>query len=299
MVSKVSIIIPTHNRSDILGQTLDSVLNQTCDDWECIVVDDGSTDYTIELMDFYSRIDNRFKYLHRPPDKRKGAASCRNIGFEHSIGDYIQFLDSDDIISREKLESQVLAMEKDSRICLTTCKWGRFKNNWTDGEIYEGFNSYQDFNRPLDFFNSLATSLNFFPINSYLIRRDVLRKAGAWNEYLSLNDDAEFMSRVILNSKKIKFIKKGLALYRWPMEDNLSGYQNKQKVLDALYSWELIETRLKIRYGRNQFIYINKAKKDLKKETIGFPELKDHDFLILENTESKPLKRVINKLLKL
>ncbi len=62
----VSIIIPTSNRAQILGETLDSVLAQTFEFWECVVVDDGSTDYTAELMDFYCKKDTRIRYFHRP-----------------------------------------------------------------------------------------------------------------------------------------------------------------------------------------------------------------------------------------
>lgn len=82
----VSIIIPTYNRAHLIGETLDSVLAQIYTNWECIVVDDGSTDSTAELLAFYVEKDSRFQYHHRPKDRLKGANACRNYGFELSRG---------------------------------------------------------------------------------------------------------------------------------------------------------------------------------------------------------------------
>jgi glycosyltransferase involved in cell wall biosynthesis len=94
----VSIIIPTFNRAHLIGETLDSVLTQTYTNWECIVVDDGSTDETDNLVTDFCKRDHRFQYHHRPSDGPKGANACRNFGFEVSKGEYIQLLDSDDVL---------------------------------------------------------------------------------------------------------------------------------------------------------------------------------------------------------
>ena len=93
----VSIIIPTYNRAQIIGETLDSIIAQTYTNWECIVVDDGSTDNTQEVLEEYIDKDTRFKYHHRPKGKPKGPNSCRNYGFKICKGDYVNFFDSDDI----------------------------------------------------------------------------------------------------------------------------------------------------------------------------------------------------------
>jgi len=103
----VSIIIPTYNRAHLIGETLDSVLAQTYTHWECIVVDDGSSDSTSEILETYCKQDSRFQYHHRPIDKPKGANACRNYGFELSKGEYINWLDSDDLVSHNKIEEQL------------------------------------------------------------------------------------------------------------------------------------------------------------------------------------------------
>ena len=78
MNALVSIIIPTFNRAHLLGETLNSVINQTYSNWECIVVDDGSSDYTEQLMEFYIQKDPRIIFVRRPDNRPKGANACRN-----------------------------------------------------------------------------------------------------------------------------------------------------------------------------------------------------------------------------
>ena len=106
----VSIIIPTYNRAHYLEDTLASIKFQTYTDWECIIVDDGSEDDTeIVVQEFLK--DNRFKYLKRPETLSKGANSCRNYGFEHSSGEFIQWFDSDDLMTSNHLENLVSAIK--------------------------------------------------------------------------------------------------------------------------------------------------------------------------------------------
>ena len=107
----VSIIIPTYNRDRLLGETLDSILSQTYQEWECLVIDDGSTDHTPELMEFYRERDARISYFKRPKDRLKGANACRNYGFELSKGEYVNWFDDDDLMHPKKLELQINALE--------------------------------------------------------------------------------------------------------------------------------------------------------------------------------------------
>ena len=107
----ISIIIPAYNRAHLIGETLDSIIAQTYKNWECIVVDDGSSDHTERILQNYCAKDSRFKFYHRPENHLPGGNGARNYGFEKSKGEYIQWFDSDDIMSPSKMEYQVAALQ--------------------------------------------------------------------------------------------------------------------------------------------------------------------------------------------
>ena len=113
----VSIIIPTYNRAHLIQRALDSVIAQSFQDWECLVVDDGSTDNTSAIITMNSEKDNRIKYLSN--EFKKGANGARNTGIVHAKGKYIAFLDSDDEWLPMKLSIQVKQMEEDEIIGLS------------------------------------------------------------------------------------------------------------------------------------------------------------------------------------
>jgi len=123
----ISIIIPTFNRGHLIGETLDSILAQTYQNWECIVVDDGSTDNTDDVMAAYLNKDVRFKYYHRPKDRLPGGNAARNYGFEVSKGEYVQWFDSDDIMHPEMLLKQVGSLNN-STFVFSVCQSLVFEN---------------------------------------------------------------------------------------------------------------------------------------------------------------------------
>ncbi|WP_200334542.1 glycosyltransferase family 2 protein [Thiocystis violacea] len=100
----ISIIIPCYNQSRYLGETLDSILAQTYPHWECIVINDGSTDDTASVARRYSHQDQRIRSIEQ---ENKGLSAARNRGLEEIKGDFVQFLDSDDTIAETKFEKQI------------------------------------------------------------------------------------------------------------------------------------------------------------------------------------------------
>ncbi|OUS18686.1 family 2 glycosyl transferase [Nonlabens dokdonensis] len=108
----ISIIIPTYNRATYILETLHSIKNQTYKDFECIIIDDGSTDNTNEVISDFLSTDSRFKYYHRPDSFSKGANGSRNYGFSLSTGSLIKFFDSDDLMLPEHLEKSIKYIEE-------------------------------------------------------------------------------------------------------------------------------------------------------------------------------------------
>ena len=98
---KISIILPVYNVEKYLKQCLDSIINQTFTDFECICVNDGSTDSSLKILQQYASKDNRFKIINQ---ENKGLSESRNIGLSVAIGDYILFIDSDDFIDNNFCE---------------------------------------------------------------------------------------------------------------------------------------------------------------------------------------------------
>jgi glycosyltransferase involved in cell wall biosynthesis len=159
----VSIIIPTYNRAYLLGETLDSVSQQTYHNWECIIVDDGSTDNTDEVVGEYVKKDSRFKYYHRPKEHLPGGNGARNYGFKISRGEYIQWFDSDDLMLPDKITKQVKSIyENDSLFSI--CLYIRKNKDLSQIQIHKSnfdikYDLYQDY-----LINSGSVSLNLLSI---------------------------------------------------------------------------------------------------------------------------------------
>ncbi len=241
----VSIIIPTYNREHLIRETLDSVIGQTYTSWECIVVDDGSNDNTDEIINSYIEKDKRFKFYHRPTTTKKGASTCRNYGLKKSQGELIQFLDSDDLLAKNKLEEQV-KLYKPGDLSLITCKWGGFEESSNLSKRFKyKYNAYRNFKKGKNLLSSFGNYNEFLPLHVYLIPKILIDKSGVWNESLTNNDDAEFFARVILNASKIIFSSEASVYYRYSSTDKLSKLNSEQKIISAINSWKLIETYMK------------------------------------------------------
>jgi glycosyltransferase involved in cell wall biosynthesis len=267
----VSIIIPTYNRGSLINETLNSVLAQTYINWECIIVDDGSTDNSRSVIENYCKKDSRIKFYQRPISKVKGASSCRNYGFYKSKGNLIQYLDSDDILDKDKLELQSKLYRSDNEFNLFTSKWGWFE---TADRLKENFKShyviYKNYKRSTDLLFDFGYYNTFFPPHVYLTPRNLINRVGGWNESLTNNDDAEFFTRIILNADKIHFAENAKVFYRTSNKDKLSEINTREKALSAIRSWELINSHVYMKTRKLFGVYVRNALfnlyKDIEKE---------------------------------
>lgn len=130
LVPIVSIVVPCYNQAVYLGDALDSVLNQTFDLWECIIVNDGSTDNTKQVALQYCDKDRRFSYVEQ---HNAGLSAARNMGVKCSKGEFILPLDSDDKIDSEYLFKAVSCFKKDKSLSIVYCRaafWGKRRGEW-------------------------------------------------------------------------------------------------------------------------------------------------------------------------
>ena len=113
----ISVIVPCYNQAHFLDETLNSILNQSYTNWECIIVNDGSPDNTENIAKKWMKKDQRFKYISK---ENGGLSSARNHGLKVAKGDFIQFLDSDDLLSFDKFKKSINAFKnQDAAIVIT------------------------------------------------------------------------------------------------------------------------------------------------------------------------------------
>lgn len=215
----VSIITPVYNGATYLAQALDSAIKQSYDNWELIVVNDGSIDNSESIIENYLP-DPRILYIKQ---QNQGVAAARNTAIAAASGTYIGFLDQDDRWHKDKLSIQIAALESDKTIALVYARQNIINENevpieypWPTGAIG----------------HCLKTMFlrNQITILTTLVRKQVLNEVGAFNEKLSGTDDYDMWLRICL-SHPIGFIDKTLADYR-VHSSNVSNDDFKMTALD-------------------------------------------------------------------
>src|SRR5690554_1505405 len=188
----VSIIIPTFNRAHLIGETLDSIIAQTYTNWECIVVDDGSTDHTKEVVKEYIKNDTRFQYHIRPDIHKPGGNGARNYGFSLSKGEYINWFDSDDLMVAQKLEKQVNSLNQ-SNYDLSVCQTMVFEGNVDNTLGLRKDKIYSE-----DFFNDFIKNEIKWLTQAPLIRKSFLKKYQLkFDEDIKQSQERDFFVKVL------------------------------------------------------------------------------------------------------
>jgi GT2 family glycosyltransferase len=224
----VSVCIPVYNAEKYVSEAIESVLNQTYPNIEVIIADDGSNDGTMSILEREFR-NERILVCSQ---KNKGAAAARNLAFLHSKGDFIKFLDADDLISAKSIESQMHAALRHPGSVISG-KWGRFY----DDNLLTFKLSPETCWRNMDCVRWLCTSWasgkTMTQPGIFLIPRTVIEKAGLWDESLSLIDDMDFFTRIILSSKNVVFQPRSILFYRSGLAGSLSGQKSQEAYLSA------------------------------------------------------------------
>ncbi|WP_189702643.1 glycosyltransferase family 2 protein [Subsaximicrobium wynnwilliamsii] len=192
----VSIIIPTYNRAHLIGETLDSVLAQTYTNWECIVVDDGSTDGTEVLMKTYCDKDSRFQYHHRPAGRLPGGNAARNYGFEFSKGEYVKWFDSDDIMHPNFISKQYLILSEKPSLDFCACQWEYFDDV---GQIKKVYINLKPQNESI---YSYFLEGHVFLTHAPLWRKSFLINCELFDEKLKRGQETDFHFRILTKNPK-------------------------------------------------------------------------------------------------
>lgn len=232
----VSIIIPVLNAERYICETVQSVLEQVYGPIEIIIVDNGSTDGTTDFFEMFEKQGIICIQSHNG-----GASHARNVGFKASKGIYIQYLDADDLLHPEKIALQVEMMQE-TNAQVSFCLWTNFEVRPNENMLFKYKNVF--YTKPktgLELIQSFGMENWFIPVFSWLTKRELIEKAGLWNDTLTNNDDGEFFCRVLTQVQLLVCIDKVLGYYRSvPGTESLSKLNSSAKIESALRSYSLI-----------------------------------------------------------
>ena len=194
----VSIIVPAYNRADLIIDTLDSIAAQTYKNWECIIVDDGSTDNTVDVLKAYCKKDARFFWSRRPVGNKKGANACRNHGLEKSKGSLINWFDSDDIMHPDFLSVKVneITQRNFDFVISSSVDWHA---DGTETPIYENTNA----GKKISSYNFIKQYINCIT-NDFMATRESISNL-RFNEFLKSGQEYNFISRYLCTTTNGRF----------------------------------------------------------------------------------------------
>ena len=212
MIPKISVVVPCYNQGKFLSEALDSVLAQTLQEWECIVVDDGSTDNSSDIAKAYCTKDNRIRYVYQ---ENAGPSAARNKGVSLTSAPLVFFLDGDNVILSELLGLGVEHMEKHTDCILYYTKGEYFGSR--HGEFILNYTSYRDL--------LVANSIDCLCI----VRRTDFERVGGFDEGLFGYEDWEFFIRLLYHNDTIYKEPQILFKYRCNGSPSSVNYQAKAR----------------------------------------------------------------------
>ncbi|MGL5757206.1 MULTISPECIES: glycosyltransferase family 2 protein [Bacteria] len=233
----VSIITPSYNSKDFIGETIESVLNQTYKNWELLIIDDCSTDDSSEVIKKYTQNDSRIKYLKNK--KNSGPATSRNVGIEKAEGKYIAFLDSDDFWDKEKLKYQIEFMEKNNLLITHTDYF------FTDsiGKIVKKVITSEE----IDYKRLLKG--NQFKTMCMIMRSDLVKKN---RMPIIKHEDYAFFLDLLKEAPKSLKVSKSLAMCRL-RERSVSS----NKLKSAVWTWKIYKNYEKLGFIKSFYYFCN------------------------------------------
>lgn len=236
---KVSVVMPLYNAEKYVRCAIESVLNQTWKNIELIIVDDGSDDKSYFIAKEFES-DKRVKVVKQ---SHKGGCVARNKALEFVQGDYIQFLDADDLLEKNKIEIQLMSLLDEDVDVLALGDCWRIDE---EGNILKPSPMNRlctSYTPAIDALISIWESgFNSFPYSSYLIPKQLIFKAGKWNEKLARSQDSEYMARVISVASSIKYIPNSVFYYRMVNNSVSLSKLDSKKIWSEIEVCKLVST---------------------------------------------------------
>ena len=235
----VSILIPAYNAERFIGETIRSALAQTWPSKEIIVVDDGSRDGTLEVARRFAS-----RSVQIVTQENQGAAAARNRALALSQGEYIQWLDADDLLSVRKVERQVDALRDGGPRRLASSPWGYFRYRPSKVRLVPTV-LWHDLD-PLEWLLRKWEHNTHMQTATWLVSRQLSETAGPWDSRLLGDDDGEYFTRVVVRSDGVRFIQDERVYYRITDAARLSYIGASPRKMDA----QLLGMELQIGYVR-------------------------------------------------
>jgi glycosyltransferase involved in cell wall biosynthesis len=235
----VSVIIPNFNNEPYLSACLESVLIQGDVAEEVIVVDDHSTDDSLKVLESYARNHSGRIKLYKNPNK--GAAAARNFGFQQSSGQYIQFLDADDLLGPGKIQTQLDCLQRVASGTIASCRWQHFSDQPKDLATDSFQPIDQSYDEPISWLLDSWMGKGMGQTGIWLTPRHLIQQAGPWDESLTKNQDGEFFCRVLLQASRIEFVPEAKVYYRKPTSANVSQRRSDEAAKSLLKSYQSYE----------------------------------------------------------
>lgn len=242
----ISLITPSYNSSSYIGETYQSIIGQSYSNWEWIIVDDGSTDDTLELLKKYSTSDSRIRFYKREK-LPKGATTCRNMAIEKSNGIYLLFLDTDDILASFCLKQRVEEMQKNAQYDFIVFQMMLFQQQIDDTRLLWNIEDERD---------NLERAIRLNPVmagSSTIWKKESFIKIGMWDEKILINQDIELHIRSLAYGLQYKlrldlppdlFVRNNLQSIsrarKKPIEKQLSRVYFFQKIREHIHKNSLI-----------------------------------------------------------
>lgn len=207
----VSVLMPVYNGAKFLPYTIENILNQSYPNIEIIIVDDGSLDNSYSIACSYIGKTNRKIIVISQPNL--GAGVARTKAFKESSGDYIMYMDSDDLISSNKIELQVKILQKNDIYTLVSSEWDFFYKDIKEA-TFPMRPIYKDYLHPVDMLIEMLNKGEMMQTSTWLMSRKLIECIGDWDSRFTINDDGVYFSKALVNASKVCFCQGAYVYYR-------------------------------------------------------------------------------------